>query len=228
MTNRSARTCVAMAKLLGWVLCAHPAWATTLNLKFVDTGGHPVQVTKAELLLVSWGREQERIELETSGNDLTLNLEREWLRSRWPPPVARHPFDEHMGVYLYLQAPPPLADIQSDRFLWPSGAPRQSASHGETTTITFPREQQAVVPDGADVCMKLTFRPKAPRRVRFVDPRGRPWRNLKVSVYRYWSAANHCAIWTGAEWLGSHVAEATGWIEVPDGEFTYGLVLFPA
>ena len=224
VTNLSARMCVATVKLLGWVLCAYPAWATTLDLGFVDTGGHPVHVTKAELLLVAWGQE-ERIELKTTGDSLTLHLEPEWLQSRWPrsSQSARSRFSDQLGVYLYLQAPPPLAAMQSDRFRWPTGAARESANQGDTTTITFPREQQAVVPEGADPGMALVFRPKVPRRVRFVDSHGKPQRNLAVGVNMFWSDENHCAVLTGREWLGSHVTDEAGWIEVPDGEFVYAL-----
>ena len=71
--------------------------------------------------------------------------------------------------------------------------------------------------------MTLVFRPRAPRRIRFVDPGGRPWSGLKVHASMFWSSANHCAILTGSESLGGHVTDVAGWVELPDGEFEYAL-----
>ena len=208
-------------------MVAAPVWATSLNLEFVDADGSPLQISKAELLLVAWNIEEARVQLEPSASGLTLHLERDWLRSRWPlrspSPPARNPFDHHRGVYLYLEAPSPLASIQSYPFEWPGGVPGDSADQDATTTITFPRGQETVVPEGQDVSITLVFRPKAPRRVRFVDPRGNPWFDFKVRASMFWSAANHCAIVTGSESLGRHVTDADGWVELPDGEVEYAL-----
>ncbi len=222
-TSRSRQTLLVLAIGLGLTLGAHPVGATSLHLQFVDTDGSPVQVSKAELLLVAWGMREERVELEPSVSGLTLHMEGEWLRSRWPlssPSLpARNRFDDHMGVYLYLEAPL-LAPIQSHRFESP-GRPDDATDKARTTTITFPRGQEAVVPEGQDVRMTLVFRPRVPRRVRFVNPGGEPWSGLKVHASMFWSSANHCAVVTGSESLGGHVTDRAGWIELPDGEFEY-------
>ena len=225
-THRSRRALFTLAVGLGLMLRAYPVWATSLHLEFVDTDGTPVQVAKAELLLSAWGMEAERVELETSPDGLSLELEPEWLRSRWPPgwpsPPGGRPLAFRVGAHLYLQAPP-LAAIQSDRFQWPGGVPGDSVDPDRRTTITFPRGQEAVVPQGQHVRMTLVFRPRAPRRVRFVDPRGRPWSDFRFHTSMFWSDDNHCAVVTGSESLGSHVTDAAGWSELPDGEFVYAL-----
>ena len=59
------------------------------------------------------------------------------------------------------------------------------------------------------------------RRVRFVDPSGKPWSDLKVHASMFWSDANNCAILTGRKSLGSHLTDSAGWVELPDGEFEY-------
>ena len=193
------------------LLSAYPAWSATLTLSFVDTDGHRVQVSKAELLLVAWA-ETERIELETSPGGLTLLLEPDWLRSRWSR------FDDQEAVYLYLQSPP-LAAIRSHRFRWPV-----ISGYGVPTVIAFPGGRQAVVKD-IDVSMTLAFRPAGVRSVRIVDPRGMPLRDVAVGVSMFWSDYNRCVHMTGSEWLGNGVTNAEGLIEVPDGDFEYVLSL---
>ena len=193
------------------LLLAQPAWTATLTLHFVDTDGRPVEVTKAELLLVAWA-ETERIELETSASSLQLVLEPDWLRSRW------RGFDEQGAVYLLLQAPP-LAAIRSLEFRWPV-----ITGYGIPTAIAFPGGRQVVVED-SDVSLTLAFRPASVRRVRIVDSRGTPLPGTEVGVYRFWSDFNRCAHMTGSEWLGSRVTNAEGLIEVPDGDFEYVLSL---
>ncbi len=193
------------------LLSAHPAWTKTLTLNFVDTNGRPVEVTKAELLLVAWA-ETERIELETSANSLQLVLEPDWLRSRWPQ------FDAQEAVFLYLQAPP-LAAIRSHRFRWPV-----ITGYGIPTVIDFPGGRQAVVKD-EDASMTLAFRPTGVRRVRIVDPQGMPLRDVAVSVSMFWSTSGRCAVMTGSEYLGRRVTNADGIVEVADGDFEYALSL---
>ena len=202
------------AWVVGLVFCASPVLATTLELNFVDTDGDPVRVAKAELLLVAWGQ-TERIELETSANSLTLRLDPDWLRSQWP--YGR--FDDQKGVYLYLQAPP-FAAIRSFQFRWP-GAP----GYEGTTTIAFPGGRQVVVGEGDDARMPLAFRTKTDRRVRIVDPEGAPMSGAKIGVSMFWADRNHCGVLAGSEPLGTHVTDADGWIEVPDGDFEYALTL---
>ena len=193
------------------LLCAHPAWAATLTLNFVDGDGRPVKVTKAELLLAAW-RDTERIELDTSANSLQLVLEPDWLRSRWSR------FDDQEAVFLYLRAPP-LPAIRSHRFRWPV-----ITGYGIPTVIDFPGGRQAVVRD-EDATMTLAFRPTGVRRVRIVDPQGMPLRDLAVSVSMFWATAGRCASMTGSEYLGTHVTNADGIVEVADGDFEYALSL---
>ena len=225
-THRWRRALFTLALGVGLMLRAYPMWATSLQLEFVDTDGTPVKVAKAELLLSAWGVEAERIELETSSDGLRLELEPEWLRSHgpagWLSAPGGGPIERYVGAHLYLQAPP-LAAIQSDRFQWPSGVPGDGPDPGRGTIITFPRGQEAVVPQGQDVSMTLVFRAKAQRRVRFVDRTGRPWSNFSFHASMFWSDHNRCAILTGSESLGSHVTDAAGWGELPDGEFVYAL-----
>ena len=201
---------------LAWTLVsfAYPLWATTLELNFVDTEGRPVQVAKAELLLVAWGQ-TERIELETLTNSLSLVLEPAWLRSQWP----HGRFNDQDGVYLYLQASP-LAAIRSHQFRWPG-----ASGYEGTTTIAFPGGRQVVVEEGDDASMTLAFRTKSDRRVRIVDPEGRPMSGVGIDVSMFWSDRNHCGVLAGSEPLGTHVTDADGWIEVPDGDFEYALTL---
>lgn len=193
---------------------ASPILATMLELNFVDTDGRPLQVAKAELLLVAWGQ-TERIELETSTNGLILDLEPDWLRSRWP----HQRFDDQDGVYLYLQAPP-LAAIRSHQFRWPGAWGYQG-----TTTIGFPGGRHVTVEAGTEADMTLAFRPRITRRVRIVDPEGAPIAGVEIGVSMFWSARNHCAFLDGREPLGTHVTDDDGWIEVPDGDFEYALTL---
>lgn len=194
------------------VLFACTVWATTLEISFVDPEGNPVTVSNAELLLFAWGA-TERIELETSAQGLSLDLDPDWLRSRWPG------FDHQMGVYLYLQAPPFVA-IRSHPFIWP-GVDQDAAA----VTIAFPRSQQAVVAIGTEASMTLAFRTGTVRRVRIVDPQGAPRPGIAIDAFMFWSQSNRCAVLAGGEPLGSYVTDAGGWIEVPDGDFEYALEL---
>ena len=196
---------------LGLALFAGEAWSATLTLHFVDPDGRPVEVTKAELLLVAWA-ETERVDLETPTNSLQLVLEPDWLRSRWPG------FDEQDAVYLYLEAPP-LAPMRSSEFRWPV-----ITGYGIPTTIGFPGGHQVVVKD-MDVSMTLPFRSAAVRRVRVVTASGNPLPNVAVAVYRFGSDYNRCAHLTGGESLGTFVTDGDGIIEVSDGEFEYVLSL---
>ena len=202
--------------LFTWVLsaalCAGVHGATTLDLSFVDTDGKPVRLATADLLLVAWGA-TERIGLETSDDGLSLTLDGDWLRSRWSR------FDDQEGVYLYLQAPP-LAAIQSHRFTW-LGA----AGHAGAVTIAFPRGQEIAVDEGMNATMTVVFRTTARRRVRVVDPDGRPRPGTAINAFMFWSQSNHCAVLAGGEPLGSFVANTDGWIEVPDGDFEYAFEL---
>lgn len=202
-------------RLTNWVLglaalCATSSWATTLTLDFVDTEGQGADVAKAELLLVAWG-ETRRLELGTTGSRLTLVLEPAWLRSRWPR------FDDQMGVYLHLQAPP-LAAIRSNRFRWP-------VDEDAGATIRFPGNREVAVTGGEDARVRLTFRPAAPRRVRIVDPHGMPVAGGRIDVAMFWSESNHCGHLAGADPLGNFTPDADGWIEVPDGDFEHVLSL---
>lgn len=216
------RTLSTFAWSLGSLLSAFPVCATTLELNFVDTDDRPVEVVKAELLLVAWGN-TERIELATSGNSLSLSLEPDWLRTRW------RGFDEHMGVYLYLQAPP-LAAIRSYCFLWPGAkaAWTERCGRGENsgaTVIAFPGGREVLVKEGTMASMTLGFRPRTSRRVRMVDARSEPLPGVAVDVSMFWSDFNHTGFLAGAEPLGDHLTDANGWIEVPDGDFEYVLEL---
>ena len=194
-------------------LCATSSWATTLTLDFVDMHGQRAEVAKAELLLVAWG-ETGRLELGTAGSRLTLVLEPGWLRSRWPR------FDDQLGVYLHLQAPP-LAAIRSNRFRWP-------VDEDAGATIHFPGNRGVAVTGGEDARVRLTFRPTVPRRVRIVDPHGMPAAGGRVDVAMFWSESNHCGHLAGADPLGSFTPDADGWIEVPDGDFEHVLSLVGA
>ncbi|MYJ75980.1 MAG: hypothetical protein F4089_13205, partial [Gammaproteobacteria bacterium] len=198
--------------VLSAALCAGVHGATTLDLSFVDTDGKPVRLATADLLLVAWGA-TERIGLETSDDGLSLTLDGDWLRSRWSR------FDDQEGVYLYLQAPP-LAAIQSHRFTW-LGA----AGHAGAVTIAFPRGQEIAVDEGMNATMTVVFRTTARRRVRVVDPDGRPRPGTAINAFMFWSQSNHCAVLAGGEPLGSFVANTDGWIEVPDGDFEYAFEL---
>lgn len=201
---------------LTWVLscapCAAVYGATTLDLNFVDNDGQPVRLVSAELLLVAWGA-TDRIVLETSAGGLSLTLDAEWLRSRWDR------FDDQEGVYLYLQAPP-LAAVQSHRFRW-LGA----GEHAGAVTITFPRGNEVTVEEGMKASRTVVFRTRTPRRVRIVDPDGRPRPGTAINAFMFWSQSNHCAVLAGGEPLGSFVADNDGWIGVPDGDFEYALEL---
>lgn len=195
----------------GLLFSTCPAWTAKLTLNFVDADGHPVEVTKAELLLVAWA-DTERIELETSANGLQLVLEPHWLRSRW------RGFDNQDAVYLYLEAPP-FAPIQSNKFRWPV-----ITGYGIPTAIGFPGGEQVVVED-MDASLTLAFRPAAVRHVRIVTSRGNPLPEVAVDVYRFGSDFNRCAHLTGGEWLVAAVTDADGLIEVPEGDFEYVLSL---
>ncbi len=204
---------MALAWIGGCLFCACTRGATTLDLDFVDPDGQPVQVAKAELLLLAWGATK-RIELEMSGDGLDFVLDPDWLRSRWP---AR--FNDLIGAYLYLQAPPFVA-IRSERFQWPGVDPEAGA-----VTIGFPTGRSAVVDVGSEAKMTLAFRTGSVRRVRIVDTQGAPLSGIAIDAYMFWSQSNRCAVLTGGEPLGSYVTDAGGWIEVPDGDFEYALEL---
>lgn len=201
---------------LGWLLSATCSWASVLSLDFIDTDGREVEVAGAELLLVAWG-ETKRLDLATlatSGSGLNVDLEPDWLRSRWSR------FDDQHGVFLYLQAPP-LAPIRSYRFVWPGAGEDVE----DTTQITFPGNQAVTVARGANASLTLTFRPRVGRRVRIVDPGGTPLTGGQIDVSMFWSQFNHCGYLAGADPLGSYSPDAEGLIEVPDGDFEYVLAL---
>ena len=112
-----------------------------------------------------------------------------------------------------------MAAIQSDRFKW------LGVEDAGSVTIAFPRGQQVVVEEGTKASTTLAFRSRTERRVRIVDPDGRPRPGTAIDAHMFWSQSNHCAVLAGGEPLGSFVADADGWIEVPDGDFEYALEL---
>jgi hypothetical protein len=50
-----------------------------------------------------------------------------------------------------------------------------------------------------------------------------PAPGIRVETFRFWSASNHCGQWTGADLIGQGTSDAQGVVEIPDGQFTYGL-----
>ena len=213
--NTSTEVWPGLVAALGCILCGltSPALATTLDLNFVDTVGHPVIVAKAELLLVAWG-ETKRIELETMEHSMRLPLDSDWLRSRWP-----EMFDHQEGVYLYLQAPP-LASVRSHQFKWLG-----SGGYPGPVKIAFPDDLEVVVAKGDQASATISLRQKAPRRLRIVDTDGVPLPGTAIDSFMFWSQSNHCAALASAEPLDSHVSNADGWIEIQDGDFEYALEL---
>ena len=211
VTSRRKAT-AALTWVLSFAPCTGAHGATTLELNAIGTDGRPIRLASAELLLVAWGA-ADRIALETSDVVLSLALDADWLRSRWDR------FDDQEGVYLYLQAPP-LAAVQSRRFRW-LGA----GEHGGAVTIAFPRGPEVAVEEGMNASTTVVFRTRSVRRVRIVDPDGRPRPRTAINAFMFWSQSNHCGALAGVEPLGSFVANTDGWIEVPDGDYEYALEL---
>ena len=145
MGTNGPKAIAAPAWVMSFALCMGVHGSTTLDLNFVDTDGQPIRLASAELLLVAWGA-TDRIVLETSADGLSLTLDADWLRSRW------NRFDDQVGIYLYLQAPP-LAAVQSHRFRW-LGA----GEHAGAVTIAFPRGNEVTVEEGMKASRTVVFR----------------------------------------------------------------------
>ena len=122
---------------------------------------------------------------------MRLQLDSDWLRSRWP-----EIFDYQEGVYLYLQAPP-LTSVLSHQFKWLG-----SGGHPGPVKIAFPGDQEVVVAEGDQASATISLRPKAPRRLRIVDTNGVPPPGIAIDSFMFWSQSNHCAALAGTEPLG--------------------------
>lgn len=219
-------------KLLLLAMCAHalvccgatrpadsqPASVTELRLRFVDAGRRPVQVSKAELLLVAWG-DADRLPLPVQGHHLQLDLSPSWLRSRWPTR-----FPDLMRAYLYVQAEG-YVPLRSEPFLWLGSRAAARGHEADSVTIDLRQGRPAVLREGEHAERTITLRRPQPRRVTLVGDDGRLLGGVRVSAYLFWSASNHCGFLSGAEPLGTFVSNEAGQFAVPDGDFEYALVL---
>ncbi len=197
---------------------SQPASATELGLRFVDSQHGPVQVSKAELLLVAWG-DTGRLTLPIQGDHLHLDLSPSWLRSRWP-----RRFPDLMRAYLYIEAQG-YAPIRSQPFLWLGSRAGDRGRDAGSVTISFRQGRPAILREGERAERTITFGRPTPRRVSLVGADGRPLGGVRVSAYMFWSASNHCGVLSGADSLGEYVSDDAGQLTLPDGDFEYALVL---
>ncbi|HOW73899.1 MAG TPA: hypothetical protein PKY77_25120 [Phycisphaerae bacterium] len=197
---------------------SQPAPATELRLRFVDGGRRPVQVSRAELLLVAW-RDADRLPLPVQGDRVHLNLSPSWLRSRWPMR-----FPDLIRAYLYVQAEG-YAPVRSEPFLWLGSRAATRGRDPDAVTIDFRQGRPAVLREGEHTERTIMLRRPRPRGVTLVGDDGRPVGGVRVSAYMFWSASNHCGVLNGADSLGEYVSDDAGQLMLPDGDFEYALVL---
>ncbi len=190
-----------------------PAYAATeLRIAFRDGTGAPVTISKAELLLVAWG-DVRRVELGGNRTSLTLPLDAEWLRSRWPE--RGNDVDR---FYVYLQAPG-YAAIRSDPAGW-NGAGKGAVTAAK---IRFPRGAAVTVGTGDSASVDLVFRKPVGRTLRLLDEAGDPVEGVRVSSYMFWSEWNHCGTLSGADPLGEATSDRSGRVPVADADVEYAL-----
>lgn len=197
---------------------SQPAATTELRLRFVDAQRRPVQISKAELLLVAWG-DADRLTLPVQGDRLHLDLSPSWLRARWP-----RRFPDLMRAYLYVQAEG-YAPIRSEPFLWLGSGAGDRRRDAGSVTIGFRQGRPASLRDGERAERTITLRRPGPRQVTLADEDGRPLGGARVSACMFWSASNHCGVLSGAEPLGVFVSDEEGRLTLPDGDFEYALML---
>jgi hypothetical protein len=191
------------------IASTRPAAAgTSVTMTFTGPGRRVAPVVQAQLLVTAWGV-SERHDLAVEGNVVRLDLQ----ASR-PEFVAR--FADVRGVvYVKATGYPPLL---SQAFSWPTpGAP---------AIIDFRNGRRVIVPEGVDARLHVTLRTPVRRRIRLVDPAGRPIARTKVEMAAYWQAPNHCGFFNGRDVLATAVSNDVGVIDVPDldGQYAFGLL----
>ena len=197
---------------------SQPVAVTGLRLRFVDAQRRPVQLSKAELLLVAWG-DADRLPLAVQGERLNLDLSPSWLRSRWP-----RRFADLEKAYLYVQAEG-YAPICSLPFHWLGSHEAPKSPGLVLVTIDFRQGVPARLHEGEYAERTIVLHRPRTRRVTLVGDDGKPLAGVRGSVYMFWSASNHCGFLSGAEPLGTFVSDEAGQFTVPDGDFQYALVL---
>ena len=216
MTTLLRNFAATIVVLVGTTL--HP---TLLELRFVDPNGNDVQLDKAELLLVGWGV-TDRIELEPTEKGLQVNLDPEWLRPRMESHESykRDWFESLESAYLYIQANP-FASIQTLPFRWLG----DSRGFSGPVKISFPGGEEAIVEKGTVGSATITLREKVQRRIRIVDPNGKPMQGVGLHANVNWSTRNHCGALVKLDSLGQFTTDDQGIVELPDGDFEYALEL---
>ena len=214
------------------------AGATELRLRFRDEEGRAVRPKSAELLMKAWG-DAVRLNLETgvmetptrygriflwecpggmrlaAGEPLVLPLDAEWLAARWP-----ERFRDIAGAYLYFTADG-YASVCSGEFRWIGSQGPPYGTRMYEAVITFPGRESIIVKEGQSVEADLVFRRPRPRSLRLIDDQGNPVQDVKVSIFMFWSAYNHCGTLGGADPIGSAKSSHDGRVSVPDGDFEY-------
>jgi hypothetical protein len=154
------------------------------------------------------------IKLE-AGKPFVVLLDSEWLASRWP-----ERFQDLAGVFLYFTAEG-YASISSEEFHWIGSQGPPYGTRMYEAVITFPGRESIIVKEGQSVEVNLVFRRPKPRSLRLIDDQRDPVPDVKVSIYMFWSAYNHCGTLGGADPIGSAASDQDGRVSVPDGDFEY-------
>lgn len=213
----SRRYSSIVAVWLSGLFLSGAAAGTELRLRFTDEQGQAVRLSKAELLLVAWGDAQ-RLELETDGPLLVLQLDESWLRPQWPR------FQGMDKVYLFLQAED-YVPIRSEAFLWIGAHGPPHGPRVGSTVIAFPGGRNVTLKEGDALELTLAFRKPKKRFLRFIDDKGEPVPGVEIESYMFWSRSNHCGRLTGGDLLGETVSDQEGRAPIPDGDFEYIFLL---
>lgn len=210
---------VAALIALSMLESARVVHGTQLRLHAKNDRGEAIHLTTAELLPVRWNEMSDPIRLELDDEQLVLELDEAWLRSRWP-----HRLADMEGVYLYLEADG-YASIRSEKFLWLGAHGPPYGPRVTQTQIAFPNGSRVVVREGQKAEMELTLRKPIRRSLRLVDDRAKPVQGVRVASFMFWSASNHCGILSGAKPLGEGTSDQDGRVTVADGDFEYAFSL---
>jgi hypothetical protein len=205
------RVVIAALIVLG-LLLSRNANGTELKLLFKNQDGKPVNISKAELLLVAWGY-TDRVKLDARGSSLTIPMDASWLQSH-----ASDRFQDMEGIYLYIEASD-FAPIRSEKFNWPSS--NNSSTSG--THIKFPNTKEVEIIEGSKGTLDIVFRRPKKRNIQFLDDENKLFPGVKVKASMFWSASNHCGRLTGADDLIESESDQNGRVAVPDGDFEYVL-----
>lgn len=174
--------------------------------------GEPVELDRADLLLVAFGDEK-MVELPTEGSSVRVPMTREWLCEAWPERC-----DELARAMIFLGAEGRVL-VGSEPFRWP-GVGRKPQ---ETVQVEFPGDVSTRVGGPGTRVVQVGLREPGIRTLRVVDQVGNPLAGVEVEFHVFHNHLNTCGELVAPD-LGTGTTDEEGLVQVPDGDFRYAFV----